>query len=556
MVTDQLVEIVRAALVGAAERLSLDPSDLPEPAFERPRNREHGDWATNVALVAASGKGNPRPIAQAIADSIPATDLIESVEVAGPGFLNFRLSAAWLHGVVRRAADPASGFGRSAEGRGEKVNVEYVSANPTGPINVVSGRHAAVGDAIAALLEATGHEVTREYYFNDAGRQMLLFGASVAARYLQHFGHDSEVPEDGYHGDNIADVAREIADEVGESLVPLEKGELAQRMLDLSWPRILDSVKESLARFGTTFDVWFSESSLHESGKVETAIQRLRDADLIEERDGALWMLTTRLGDDKDRVVIRSNGEPTYFAADLGYLLDKFGRGFDRLIYLWGADHHGTVARLKAGAEALGFDPNHVEVRLLQIVNLVEKGEGTLTTLKGSKRAGRIVGLDDLVERVGVDAARYTFLTRSMDQPLDFDIDRVTEQAPENPVYYVQYAHARICSILRRAEEGQIAIEPASAALEKLGHPSEDELMRKIASYEEEILEAAKRRAPQRITRYCEELAAAFSGFYRDCRVITDDIDLTSARLALCLATRSVIADALGLLGVTAPETM
>ena len=552
MVTDQLVEIVRVALAEAAEKLSLDPAELPEPAFERPRNREHGDWATNVALVAAQGKGNPRPIAQAIADAIPTTDLVESVEVAGPGFLNFRLSAAWLHDVVRKAADPSTGFGRSEEGRGTKINVEYVSANPTGPINVVSGRHAAVGDTIARLLEATGHEVTREYYFNDAGRQMLLFGASVGARYLQHFGHYAQVPEDGYHGDNITEVAKEIAEEVGDSLTSLEPDELAQQMLDLSWPRILESVKASLARFGTTFDVWFSESTLHETGKVEGAIGRLRDAGLMEERDGALWMLTSRFGDDKDRVVIRSNGEPTYFAADLGYLLDKFGRGFERLIYLWGADHHGTIPRLMAAVEALGFERGRVEIPLLQIVSLARGGEA----VKASKRAGVYVALDELIDEVGVDAARYTFLTRSLEAPLEFDIDLAKEQAPENPVYYVQYAHARISSILRKAAEEGFKVEVAGAPLELLTHESEEELMRKLASYEEAVSDAARLRAPQRIPRYVEELASTFSAFYRDCKVLADDPGLTQARLALCLATRSVLADALGLLGVSAPERM
>ena len=552
MVTDRLAELVRGALARAARELSLDPAELPEPSFERPRNREHGDWATNVALVAAKGKGNPRPIAQAIADAIETSELIESVEVAGPGFLNFRLSASWLHDVVKRAADPAARFGRSNEAAGTRVNVEYVSANPTGPINVVSGRHAAVGDTISALLEATGHDVTREYYFNDAGRQMLLFGASVGARYLQRFGVEVEVPEEGYHGDNIVEVAGEIAGEVGDSLISLEWDELAQRMLDLSWPRILESVKHSLERFGTTFDVWFSESTLHSKGEVQAAIDRLKQKDLMEDRDGALWFLSSRFGDDKDRVVIRSNGEPTYLAADLGYLLDKFGRGFDRLIYLWGADHHGTIPRLMAAVEALGFERDHVEIPLLQIVSLSRGGE----SVKASKRAGVYVALDELVDEVGVDAARYTFLTRSLEAHLDFDIDLAKEQAPENPVYYVQYAHARICSILRKAAEEGHGPDPAAAKLDRLTHPSEEELMRKIASYEEVISDAARLRAPQRIPRYVEELASTFSAFYRDCKVLTDDKDLSGARLALCVATKGVLADGLGLLRVNSPERM
>lgn len=550
MVTDVLVQHVRAALGRLVASGALPLSTVPEPSFERPRNREHGDWATNVALVASKGFGKPRDIAQAIVETLEPSDLIESVEVAGPGFLNFRLSPKWLHDVVRRAA--ADGFGRSQGGAGTKVNVEFVSANPTGPINVVSGRHAAVGDTIAALLEATGHEVTREYYFNDAGRQMLLFGASVGARYLQHFGRDAELPEDGYKGEDVAVIARQIAEQIGDSMVGAVESELAARMLELAWPPILENTKRSLERFGTRFDVWFSESTLHERGEVAAAIDRLRDKGLLEEKEGAVWFLSSRFGDDKDRVIIRSNGEPTYFAADLGYLIDKFSRGFDRLIYLWGADHHGTIPRFMGAVEALGFDRGAVEVPLVQIVSLVRGGE----QLKASKREGVYVALDELVDDVGVDAARYTFLTRSIDAPLEFDIDLVKEQAPENPVYYVQYAHARICSILRKASDEGHEPDPHSAPLNLLVHASEDELMRKLASYEEVVPEAAERRAPQRITHYVEELASTFTAFYRDCKVVTDDADLTAARLALCVATRAVIADVLGLLGVSAPERM
>jgi arginyl-tRNA synthetase len=552
VITDQLAELISDALRAAAADGIIDAAELPDPELEHPRKREHGDWATNVALIAGRGRGNPRAIAEALVERLPESELIDRVDVAGPGFLNFHLAPAWLHDVVRRASDPTAKFGRSKAGEGVKINVEYVSANPTGPISVVQGRHAAVGDTLSNLLEATGHVVTREYYINDTGRQIRLFAQSLEAHYLRLHGVDAEVPEEGYRGDYVAELAKEITNQVGDSLVKAEEARRLDELGGLGIERMIEQLQTTLERFGTRHQVWFAESSLFSKGEVQKAISILKERGFIEERDGAVWFTTSKFDDDKDRVVVRASGETTYLASDLAYLVDKFDRGFDNLIYLWGADHHGTVARLKAGAEALGFDPDHVEVRLMQIVNLVERGEA----FKGSKRAGIIVALDDLVERVGVDAARYTFLTRSMDQPLDFDIDRVTEQAPENPVYYVQYAHARICSILRRAGEAKIAVDTNSAALHKLGHPSEDELMRKIASYEEEILQAADRRAPQRITRYCEELAATFSAFYRDCRVITDDTELTSARLALCLATRSVIADALGLLGVNAPESM
>jgi arginyl-tRNA synthetase len=552
VVTDRLAELVASALKAAVSDGIIPGGDIPAPAFERPRKREHGDWATNVALVVGRGEAKPRDVAQALVDRMPGTDLIESIDIAGPGFLNFHLSPTWLHDVVRRAADPNGGFGRSTEGAGIKINDEFVSANPTGPVSVVLGRHAAIGDTMANLLEATGHEVTREYYFNDAGRQLLLFAASVAARYLELHGRSAEIPEDGYQGEYVADIATSIKEEIGDRLVDASEDERNEELRKLAVKRMIAEIEQTLERFGTTFDVWFSEARLHESGELQAALDGLRDKGLIEERDGALWFLSSKFGDDKDRVVIRSNGRPTYFAADIGYLLDKFSRDFDHLIYLWGADHHGTIPRLMAAAEALGYDRERVEVRLVQIVRVLKGGEAA----KASKRAGVITLLDDLLDEVGKDAARYTFLTRSIDAPLDFDIELAKEAAPENPVYYVQYAHARICSILRRAAEESVTVEPGVAPLQSLHHESEDALMRKIASYEEVVPEAARFRAPQRITRYVEELASTFSAFYRDCKVMTDDADLTQARLALCVATKAVIADALGLLGVSAPERM
>lgn len=552
MITERLTEILRSALEAAAGDGVIEADPLPVAVFERPRKREHGDWATNVALVASQGRGNPRSLAQEIVTRLPRSELVERVEIAGPGFLNFYLSPAWLHDVVRRAADPASGFGRSDLGAGKTVNVEYISANPTGSMNVVNGRHAAVGDTISNLLEVTGHKVVREYYINDVGRQMVLFARSLEARYLQRFGRPAEVPEEGYQGDDIVRVADEIADEFGESLLEAPEDERLQKLRETGLSKMLESIKRSLERFGTTFDVWFAEHTLHDRRDVEAVTGILREKGLIEERDGAVWFRSSEFGDDKDRVVVKADGGTTYLASDMPYLVDKFKRGFDHLVYLWGADHHGTVARLHAAADALDFGRERVEIRLLQIVNLLREGQA----LRASKRAGVVIPLDELVDEVGVDAARYTFLTRSLEQPVDFDIALVKEQAPENPVYYVQYAHARICSILRKAREEGHDSEVSEAPLESLGHPSEDELMRKLASFEEEVIEAANRRAPQRITRYVEELASTFSSFYRDCKVITDDEALTSARLALCIATRSVIATGLGLLGVSAPEKM
>ncbi|HEX2294250.1 MAG TPA: arginine--tRNA ligase [Actinomycetota bacterium] len=547
MIADQLADLLRAALAEAGATTTATIQ------FERPRRREHGDWSTNVALAAAKEqRTNPRELAATLVEHLPEAPFVERVEVAGPGFLNFHLSAAWLHDVVRRAADPAARFGRSDHGLGKKVNVEFVSANPTGPVNVVSGRHAAVGDAIASLLEATGHQVTREFYVNDTGRQALLFGRSIEAHYLRHFGVDAELPEDGYQGAYVADLARELAGELGPRLVDADPGERSLVLGDMGLLRMQQEMRISLERFRSHFDVWFSERTLHDSGALDDTLRHLKETGLAEERDGALWFLSTRFGDDKDRVLVRENGAPTYLAGDAAYLRDKFGRGFDHLIYLWGADHHGTVARLKAMAQALGHESDDVEIRLVQVVTLSTEGQ----SLKGSKRAGVFVTLEDLVEEVGVDAARYTFLTRGIDAPLDFDIEAAKEQDPENPVYYVQYAHARICSILRKAAAAGQAADVPSAPLDRLGHPSEDALMRKLAAFEEVVVDAAGQRAPQKVTRYVEELASQFSAFYRDCKVMTDDPDLTAARLALCLATKSVVAEALGLLNVSAPDRM
>jgi arginyl-tRNA synthetase len=547
-----LKELLVQALEAARVDGVLQTEGLPDVALERPKRREHGDWATNVALQAARVGGNPREIAQGIVDRLPPSPLVARVEIAGPGFLNFRLSQEWLSDVVRRAADDSVPFGRSGTGAGTNVNVEYVSANPTGPVNIVSGRHAAIGDAIANLLEATGHGVTREFYINDAGRQMRLFGESLAARYLQQLGRDAELPEDGYRGEYLIDMAARIVAEHGDRYAGLPADERNATLGRLGLAISIEGVKTSLERFGTRFDVWFSEAALHDEGAVERAVDNLKSKGLIEERDGALWFKTTQFGDDRDRVIVRSDGVPTYLAADVAYMGNKFSRGFSRLIYLLGADHHGTLPRLRATAEALGHGRDKVEFPLVQVVTIKRGGRA----LKGSKRAGVIELLDDLVEEVGADAVRYTFLTRSIDSPLEFDVELVKEQAPENPVYYVQYAHARICSILRKANEEGASYDPASAPLDLLVHPSEDDLIRKLAAYEEAVPEAAFARAPQKLTRYLEELATSFSAFYRDCKVIGSDAGMTAARLSLCSATRRVLADGLGIAGVSAPERM
>lgn len=550
MITEKLAGLVRTALERAAADGVLALDGQPAIEFQRPKRREHGDWSSNVALVMGRGQAQPRSVASALLERLPPSEIVDRVEVAGPGFLNFHLSPVWLHEVVRHAAGGA-GFGRSDEGAGTRVNIEYGSANPTGPANVVSGRHAAVGDAIANLLEATGHKVTREYYINDAGAQMRVFGETLAARYLEVFGAPSEFPPEGYRGEYMAELARAIAGDIGDRLVASDAEQRVASLTEMGLKRMLAKVRTSLERFGTRFDVWFSEASLHETGAVKTALDRLDQGNWLERRDGAVWFTTSRLGDDKDRVVVRANGATTYLAPDVAYMLDKFDRGFDRLVYVLGPDHHGTIARFLAIADALGFGRERVEIPIVQVVTLKRSGEAVMA----SKRAGVIVPLDELVSEVGTDAARYTFLTRSIDAPLEFDIELAKQQNPENPVYYVQYAHARICSILRRAENEGLDIGLQSS-LDRLVHESEIELMRKLASYEEVVPQAADLRAPQRIARYVEELASSFSAFYRDCKVVSEDEELSRARLTLCRAAKAVIADGLGLLGVSAPERM
>lgn len=543
---------MRVAIETARRDEAVSEGTDPTVEFERPRRREHGDLATNVALRLAADQGKARDIAEALRMRLPESELVSAVDVAGPGFLNFHLSARWLHDVVRLAADETSSFGRSSLGDGEAFNVEYVSANPTGPVSIVSGRHAAIGDALANLLEATGRHVTREFYANDAGRQMQLFARSLEARYREQLGHQVDFPADGYRGEYLRELARELVAVFGDSLAGLSQEERTRRFRALGLERMLAQIKASLERFGTYFDVWSSEERLRAEAW-PAVLQTLRKKGLLEEREGATWFRSSLFGDDKDRVIIRSNGEPTYLASDITYMADKFGRGFDRLIYLLGADHHGTVQRMLGGAEALGYKRSQVELPLVQTVTIAKEGRA----IKGSKRAGVIELLDDLVDEVGADAVRYTFLTRSNDAPLEFDLDLVRKQAPENPVYYVQYAHARICSIfLSAAESGHGIDEPALVELGRLDTDGDDALMRKLATYEEVVYRAAETRGPQRITRYVEELASTFSAFYRDCRVLSDDHELTKARLLLCAATRRVIADSLGLLGVGAPERM
>jgi arginyl-tRNA synthetase len=478
---------------------------------------------------------------------------VAGVEVAGPGFVNVRLDQRWFAGLVRRVLAEGESFGVVDVGHGERVNVEFISANPTGPLHVGNARLAPTGDALANLLAATGYKVEREYYLNDAGSQLDLLGASVEAAYLGLLGRPAEAPADGYKGAYIADLAAELRAEQGDALADLEPAERRSRVTEWSYRRMVEGIKATLGRLGVSFDVWFSERTLHQSGAIADTVDELRERRLVEDRDGAVWLRTTEFGDDKDRPLIRSTGAPTYLAADVVYYRDKRRRGFDRLIFLWGADHHGYIPRMRAVVRAFGDPDDTAEFLIGQLVSLVRAGQPA----KMSKRSGDIVTVDDLIDEVGKDAFRYTMLRTSIDTPLEFDIEAVTRQSMDNPVYYVQYAHARISSVLRQGGEiGFTALPVDETDLGLLVHPMEAALLRRLAGFEELVVTAAAQRAPHRLTRYAEELAAAFHRFYGECRVLTDDHALSSARWWLVVATRQVLANTLALIGVEAPERM
>jgi arginyl-tRNA synthetase len=543
--------LVRAARSGAVD---LDPSDVPEPALERPRLAEHGDWATNVALVLAkAAKAAPRAVAEAMVAHLELPDWVAGVEVAGPGFVNVRLDQRWFAGLVRRVLAEGDAFGAVDLGHRERVNVEFISANPTGPLHVGNARLAPTGDALANLLTLTGHKVEREYYINDAGGQYDRLGASVEAAYLSLLGRPAEPPADGYKGDYVADLAVELQAEQGDALADLDPAKRRARITDWAFRRMLDGIRQTLARLDIEFDVFFFEHTLHESGAIAEAIEDLRERGVVEERDGAVWLQTTRFGDDKDRPLVRSNGAPTYFGADAAYYRDKRRRGFDRLIFLWGADHHGYVPRMRAVVRAFGDPDDTAEFHISQLVSLVRAGQPA----RMSKRAGEIATVDDLLDEVGKDAFRYTMLRFALDTPIEFDVEAVTRQSMDNPVYYVQYAHARISSVLRQGREtGFTPLPVEEADLGLLRHPMEAALLRRLAGFEELVLVAASQRAPHRLTRYAEDLAAAFHRFYAECRVLSDDHALSSARWWLVNATRQVLANTLGLIGVDALERM
>jgi arginyl-tRNA synthetase len=554
MIERELRTLVREAIGSAHEAGDLQTSVMPVFEVTQPQRREHGDWSTNAALVIQKAEGKPpRVLAETITKHLPEKEWVRKVEIAGPGFINFHLSNAWLHTACRQVLEQGERFGASEEGSGKTVNVEFVSINPTGPLHIGSARNAVLGDCIARLLEFAGFGVTREYYFNDAGSQMTNFGLSVAVRYLELVGKSAELPEDGYRGDYVIDIAREILEAEGDKHASLELDELGEVMRELAYPIVIRGIEESLERFGIHMDVWFKERELYEQGKVDETLVKLEEAGFVYESEGAKWLRSTEFGDSRDRPVVRSFGakEPTYLLPDLAYHMDKAARGFDSMIVVLGADHHGHAPSLKAGMEGLGIDPDRVEVVIYQWVHMLRGG----SELPMSRRAGAFVSLEELIDEVGTDAARYTLGSTSAGNTLSFDIDEVKKQSLENPVYYVQYAHARIASILRNA--GTDSPPPGlDVVWDELHRDPEVELMRAIVGFPDTVDVALRQRAPYRVAKYAEELARQFHRFYTECRVLTEDGGLRQARLALSEATRQVLANALGLLGVEAPERM
>ena len=553
-VTEQVRKEIEQGILKAKADGRFDFAEMPAFIVEVPKDKSHGDFATNAAmLLTKQAKMKPRDIAQAIVDSLnKESKLIEKVEIAGPGFINFYLSQNWLYDILPVVEAQDTAYGSVDIGKGGKVQVEFVSANPTGLLHMGNARGGALGDSLANLLKMAGYDVTKEFYINDAGNQIVNLGLSLEARYRQLLGETGcEIPENGYHGQDIIDTAQRIVDAVGDSYLQLPEAERQEKMIATALDEKIAAIKSGLAAFGVEYDVWFSETTLHESGAVKEVVDLLTEKGMTYEKDGAIWLKTTDFGEEKDEVLIRSNGIPTYFAADIAYHKNKFDRGFKRVINIWGADHHGHVARMKRSMDAIGYNGDDLTVLLMQLVRLYQNGE----VVRMSKRTGQYVTLQELIEDVGKDAARYFFIMRNPDSHLDFDLDLAKEQSSDNPVYYVQYAHARINSILKAT--GKAVPKAAECDLTLLKEEAELELIRKIANLPTEIAYAAEQLEPYRMARYATELATLFHSFYNSCRVINEDDEaLTNARLVLVNAARITLRNVLTMLGVSAPERM
>ena len=551
-----LKDLLAKAVREVAAEKGYPQESLPEVILERPRHEGQGDWASNIGmLLAKSLKTKPRDLAEEIVSKLGKDPHVEKAEVAGPGFINFFITNLWVKDVLEAAVTGREDYGKSTQGKGRKVQVEFVSANPTGPLHVGHGRGAAVGDMTASLLEYAGWEVQREYYINDAGLQMNLLGQSTQARYFEILGAPEKAPfpENGYKGDYIYDLARQVLEEHGPRFLDMPLEDSFPVFQSHAADTILDGIREDLLLFGVNFDVWFSEKSLYENGLVESALEFLKERGQAYDKDGALWFRTTAFGDDKDRVLVRSNGVTTYFASDVAYHKEKFDRGFDLVIDVWGADHHGYVPRMKAAVEALGKDREALQILLIQFVNLLRGGH----QVSMSTRSGEFVTLSEVLDEVGIDAARFFFAMRRCDSHLDFDLELAKKASTDNPVFYVQYAHARIQSIMREAASRDLKIpDPRTVDINLLVEPEEKALAKRIARFPEEVEKAAAELAAHRIAFFAYDLASDFHAFYNAHRVLGVDEGTSRARLCLVEATRVALTNALGILRVKAPERM
>jgi len=558
LTTQEIRRLISSSLQTAFDLNELPKADLPDFTVEIPADRSHGDFAANVAMVSARVfRSAPVKIAQSIVSHIDLTgSFFSKVEIAGPGFINFFLSPSWFAHVVSAVLEEKENFGKTNYGQGKKVMVEFVSANPTGPMHMGNARGGALGDCLAAALDTAGYDVTREFYINDAGNQIEKFGASLEARYCQHFlGEEAfPFPEDGYHGDDIKSHAANFAEIFGDTYLNSTERERRDALVAYALPINISNLKRDLGKYRITYDVWFHEKNLHDDGSVNNVIGILREKGLTYSKDGALWYKASSFGAEKDEVLIRANGAPTYFAADIAYHFNKFAvRGFDTVINVWGADHHGHVARLKGAMDAIGLDGNKLDIVLMQLVRLTQNGEA----VRMSKRTGKAITLTDLLEEIPIDAARFFFNMREPGSRLDFDLGLAAEQSSQNPVYYVQYAHARICSILKNlAAQGVSPAETSSKQLELLTDPSELELILQTARFPSIVIDAAENRDPAKITKYSIDLASLFHKFYNSCRVNCDDPELTQARISLCIAVRTTLKNILSMLKIDAPEVM
>lgn len=569
-IRESLEVVLHQALTSAVQAGELPLDEVPLPTLERPREEGYGDWACTVAMrLAKAARMNPRAIAQILVDNLPENSLIESVEIAGPGFINLTLANAVFQNVVTEVREQGSDYGKSSLEHPCKVDLEYVSANPTGPMHVGHGRWAALGDAIARVMRHAGYEVDEEFYINDQGNQMNVFADSLVVRYQQALGLEVEMPEASYGGGYVKDLAQQIIERDGDKWLSVDPDTRRHEFREMGYQAMMNNVKETLEIFGNHFDTWFSERSLFvpdEEGKtkVDRAFEVMKERGYIFEQEGATYFRSTAFGDEKDRVLIKTNGELTYFMSDVAYHYDKMQRGYDHLIDIWGADHHGYIPRCQAMMAAWGY-PDALEVVLGQLVTLFRDGQ----QVRMSKRTGEMITFRELIDEVGVDATRYMMLSKSSDQSIDFDIEVAKKKDASNPVYYVQYAHARICSILRKAAEARgistenasvtdlvDALQIATADLSVLTHESELDLMRKMADFTDLIAGAARDRAPFRLTHYAQDLASLFHSFYTNCRVIGEEEAVEQARLALADSARIVLALTLNLLGVSAPERM